>query len=37
MGNNHIVLRSTFKDDGPEQLDSTECEYTESEHPLANG
>jgi hypothetical protein len=37
MSNNHLLLSSTFKDDEPEQLDSTECEYTEGEHPLTNG
>ena len=37
MGNNHIVFSTNFSEDGPEQLDATECENTESEHPWTNG
>jgi hypothetical protein len=37
MGNNHIVFSTTFSEDEPKQLDSTECENTESERPWTNG
>jgi hypothetical protein len=33
MAINHLKTSTYIKDDEPEQLDSTECENTESERP----